>query len=345
MSVDMEKIGRWRILEGNAVGVLAGIPDGSVGCCVTSPPYYMLRDYGVDGQIGREETPEEYIDRLVEVFRGVKRVMRDDGTLWVNIGDTYNSASGTPGGASQRRNKGTFGEVHSRVVRTGGLKPKDLIGIPWMLAFALRADGWYLRSDIIWEATNKMPESCTDRCSKCHEYLFMLTKSAKYRFDYEAIMERAETYKGGAHTECELFPVEQKVGDSRGVVAEGAAEHFKNMREDKGQMAHSMHKRRAMGLKDEQYEFRRKRDVWHVPTQAFAGAHFATFPEKLVEPCILAGSAKGDIVLDPFCGSGTTGVVALRHGRRFLGVEINPAYVEIAAKRIGESDAQMEFDF
>lgn len=309
---------RYLLNEGDAEASLREMADASVDCCVTSPPYYMLRDYGVEGQIGREGSPDMYIDRLVSAFRQVRRVLKEDGTLWVNIGDTYYSCAEDA---------------------SSGLKHKDLIGIPWMLAFALRRDGWHLRSDIIWDAPNKMPESCVDRCSKCHEYIFMLAKSEKYYFDYASIMERTLEKRESGHDESHLFELHEDT-DIHQVSACG----HKNMLEGKGQSVHSMHKRRAMGLKDLTYEFRRKRSVWHVPIRGFKGAHFATFPEELVEPCVLAGCRKGGVVLDPFAGSGTAGVVALRLGRRFVGVELNHQYAEMAKNRLRDADMQLQFD-
>jgi len=264
-----------KILCGNAREVLQTLEPESVHTCVTSPPYYNLRDYGVSGQIGMEQTPEEYISRLVEAFREVRRVLRRDGTLWVNIGDSY--------------------------------QDKNLIGIPWMLAFALRTDGWYLRQDIIWHKTRCIPESVRDRCTRSHEYIFLLSKSRRYYFDGAAIRE----------------PV------AKSTVA--------RMKQD---IEHQMGSFRQPGktngpLKPEgDGKARNKRSVWSLCTAYFQGAHFAVFPEKLVEPCILAGCPVDRVVLDPFAGSGTTGVVAKRLHRNFIGVEINPNYCKLAAERI-----------
>lgn len=335
------------IICGDALSVLENLPDGIVDCCVTSPPYYGLRDYGVDGQIGLEEIPEQYIQRLVEVFREVRRVLKDDGTLWVNIGDsyaaqrggTYQPAETLSGGA---HGKTSNGENVNRGRRDGynptrnaaaiGLKHKDLIGIPWMLAFALRADGWYLRQDIIWHKPNPMPESVKDRCTKSHEYIFLLSKSERYHYDSDAISEPAKQTDQG-------HPIggtrRNKIGDTHFRTASGNeyTPRYKNLA-DKGLAPHSMHKRRAEGEKDIVYPYRNKRDVWSVNTKPNKAAHFATFPEELIEPCILAGSRVGGIVLDPFFGSGTTGAVALKHGREYLGIELNPEYIKIAENRL-----------
>ena len=282
--------------------MLQTLPDESVNMCVTSPPYYALRDYGVEGQIGLEDAPEAYIDRLVAVFHEVKRVLRNDGTLWVNIGDSY-WGSGSRGydftgkftevSAVQAGSKGTINlsNVPSLTGKVGGYKNKDLIGIPWMLAFALRADGWYLRQDIIWEKPNPMPESVTDRCTKSHEYIFLLSKSPKYYFDHEAIQEpaKAETVERYKY-EFMSGPKEQA-----GAGRPNAAHNTKGMKnlQYKGQTNHTMHERRALGLPDKVYPVRNKRDVWSVTVKSFSGAHFATFPEKLIEPCILSGAKVG----------------------------------------------------
>jgi DNA modification methylase len=275
--------------------------------CVTSPPYYGLRDYGHDGQIGLEETPEEYIKAMVEVFRCVWDVLEDDGTLWLNIGDSY---AGNNSRASNNGRAG-FGNAREKVVnRTGeGLKTKDLIGIPWMLAFALRADGWFLRQDIIWHKPNPMPESVQDRCTKAHEYIFLLTKSQKYYYDHEAIKE---PLKGEPET--------------RDKNAEGyQADYSKGDRFSKGERVFG-----ADGMAN-------KRSVWSVPVKPYTGAHFAVFPSELIEPCILAGAPVGGIVLDPFMGSGTTAQVAQDLGRQYIGCELNPAYEKLQNKRTAQT--------
>jgi DNA modification methylase len=288
--------------------------------CVTSPPYYGLRDYGHDGQIGLEETPEAYITAMVDVFRCVRDVLADDGTLWLNIGDSYYNYRP---GVGQRQSKQSiasqkFSEVdvcHKRGMKFDGIKEKDLIGIPWMLAFALRADGWYLRQDIIWHKPNPMPESVQDRCTKAHEYIFLLSKSQKYYYDNAAIAEKAkpesaERYKYTFANATEKF-------------AERVAGGMQNIAWNDGI-------RESDGT-------RNKRSVWTVTTKPYSGAHFATFPSDLIEPCILAGAPAGGVVLDPFMGSGTTAAVAIKHGRGYLGCELNPAYEELQQERIRDA--------
>jgi DNA modification methylase len=295
------------IIIGDVRTALSSIPDGTVQTCITSPPYWGLRDYGNDGQLGLESTPDEYVENMVAVFREVRRVLADDGTLWLNLGDSYasNPASGgkqsakLTGGEHKRTPVGTY-------TRPDGLKQKDLVGIPWRVAFALQSDGWYLRQDIIWHKSNPMPESVTDRCTKAHEYLFLLTKSARYYFDNDAIKEPSANL--GA---TNIRFGGNKYGDSDDPKH---ATKSGNTYVDSGK--------------------RNKRSVWTVNTKPFKGAHFAVMPEALVEPCVLAGSKTGDTVLDPFAGSGTVGVVALRHGRKFLGVELNPEYADLANDRI-----------
>jgi len=392
----------WQVLEGDCRDMLATLPEGSVHTCVTSPPYFGLRDYGHDGQIGLEPTPDEFVAALVAVFREVRRVLRDDGTAWLNLGDSYNSAP--PGNKNPMRKSSLNGAQTSAKYRerledtqqrqqegrslVAGCKPKDLLGIPWMVAFALRADGWYLRSDIIWAKPNPMPESVTDRPTKAHEYLFLLSRAPRYYYDADAIREDAQDrpYSGDlidefANGTCRR--TDGSIGDNR--YARGASGYGHN----------------PAG--------RNKRTVWTVTTQPYAGAHFATFPPKLIEPCILAGAPEracsvcgapwvrivertptkdgesyesrmerwGEsftpahqggrsfqvpgrynlsqsesrtlgfepscthnaepvpgVVLDPFAGAGTTGIVALRHSRSFVGVELNPEYAELARWRI-----------
>ena len=281
-----------------------------VQTCVTSPPYFGLRDYGHDGQIGLEETPEQYIEAMVEVFSCVKNILADDGTLWLNIGDSY------AGNNSQASNNGRagFGNARERVVnRTGeGLKTKDLIGIPWMLAFALRADGWYLRQDIIWHKPNPMPESVTDRCTKAHEYIFLMSKSPKYYYDFESIKEEGVIAAGT-------------------LAAKGSAER----QNQKGVNARPPEYKEYDGQ-------RNKRSVWTVTTKPYEGAHFAVFPTDLIEPCILAGAPVGDVVLDPFMGSGTTAQVAQSLGRQYLGCELNPEYAPLQKRRLAQQSLILE---
>lgn len=345
------------ILQGNCMTVLKTLPDESVDCCVTSPPYYGLRDYGtghwvggdpncphrrlskqsdktitghaqeelkgnvgdaiyktvcplcgavrVDEQLGLEETPEEYIDKMTEVFREVKRILKPDGTLWLNIGDSY-WGSGSRGydftgklseaSKVQEGSKGTIdlSNIPKLVGTKEGIKNKDLIGIPWMLAFSLRNDGWYLRQDIIWHKPNPMPESVKDRCTKSHEYIFLLSKSPRYHFDAEAIQEQCKT----------------EIGD--GEISGGA-----------------------------EYTLRNKRDVWTVTPSSYKEAHFATFPEELIRPMIRAGCPRGGTVLDPFFGSGTTGAVSVQEGREYIGIELNPSYIHLAEQRLEEQQIRL----
>jgi site-specific DNA-methyltransferase (adenine-specific) len=271
-------------LTGDTREQMRRLPDGVVQTCVTSPPYFGLRDYGMSGQIGLEATPAAYVATMVEVFREVRRVLRDDGTLWLNLGDSYG-------------------------------KGKSLLGVPWRVAFALQADGWYLRQDIIWHKPNPMPESVRDRCTRAHEYLFLLAKSERYYFDADAVKEPAvNTRKPG-----------RKITDTRETYGVGGGNAGLN-----GLMA-----RYHDG---EMPTHRNRRSVWTVTTKSFQGAHFATFPPDLIEPCILAGSKPGGVVLDPFGGAGTTALVARRHKRVSVYIELNPAYADLARRRVGVDD-------
>lgn len=361
-----------KILHGDCFEILKTLPDESVDCCITSPPYYGLRDYGtgtwvggdpncphrrvskyspntitghgqeelagnvgdaiyktvcplcgavrIDKQIGLEETPEDYIKRLTDVFHEVKRVLKKDGTLWVNIGDTYNNSSyhkdeKSNGYGKQGTNKGTYESVVERP-KVKNCKPKDLIGIPWMLAFSLRADGWYLRQDIIWNKPNPMPEPVKDRCTKSHEYVFLFSKSPTYYFDYEAIQEDSICKDGRRNGQGRIaYDGKRADGD-----------------DEKAQ--------RSFVVVNEK---RNKRDVWTVIPSHVKEAHFATYPEELVEPCILAGTKVGGVVLDCFFGSGTTGRVAERLGRKWIGIELNKEYIEIAKKRTNDVQTQLLF--
>lgn len=358
----------WSVEQSDAAAWLRTLPDGVVQTCVTSPPYFGLRDYGtgewtggdagcdhqkmmggtgsqglgksdaamtanverssvayreecgkcgarrVDSQIGLEPTPVEFVAKLVEVFREVRRVLADDGTCWVNMGDSY-AGSGKGGNPEdsphqkQRTNAGSYsvvGQTAREAAKTKsvgddrnyGHKQKDLLGIPWRLAFALQADGWYLRQDIIWSKPNPMPESVTDRCTKAHEYVFLLAKSQRYYFDAEAIAEPAAY-----------------AGEGRG----GSTNRYEQ---------------NTAGMDNKQYDTRNKRSVWTVCPASYKGAHFATFPPSLIEPCILAGSRPGDIVIEPFTGSGTTLAVAVGHGRRAIGSELNPEYIRLIKRRM-----------
>lgn len=285
------------IMCGDVMDCLPMLDTNSVQCCVTSPPYFNLRDYGTPGQIGREARLEDYVEKLVEVFREVRRILRPDGTLWLNIGDSYTSGNR---------------KTRDHDWKLPGIKPKDLIGLPWMLAFALRADGWYLRQDIIWHKPNAMPESVRDRCTKSHEYIFLLSKSARYYFDVDAVREP--------------FVTSPRTGERRSY-RPGCVSSFDM------EQGHIEQRGNFAGLPLNP-KGRHKRDVWTVSTSSFKGAHFAVFPEKLVEPCILAGCPKGGLVLDPFMGSGTTCIAAERLGREFIGIDINPDYCCMAMKRI-----------
>lgn len=364
------------VIQGDCIEVLKTIPDETIDCCVTSPPYYGLRDYGTgkwiggnpdcphrrlskqsdktitghaqkelagnvgdaiyktvcplcgavreDKQIGLEETPEEYINKLVDVFHEVKRVLKDDGTLWVNIGDSYWGSGSrgwdftgkfTQASELQANSKGTINlsNIPKLVGDYNGIKNKDLIGIPWMLAFALRNDGWYLRQDIIWHKPNPMPESVTDRCTKSHEYIFLLSKRSHYYFDHEAIQEKAISQDVDVLSQIKFGG--KKYGENKD----------KKYAIYSGQTYNPNVKNR--------YVMRNKRDVWDVSVKPIKKAHFATFPEKLIEPCILAGSRVGGVVLDPFFGSGTTGRVSVSLNRNYVGIELNPEYIEIANER------------
>lgn len=296
----------YQIILGDCLQSMQSLKEKSINCCVTSPPYFGLRDYGVDGQIGLEQTPEEYVAKMVEVFREVRRVLRDDGTLWLNIGDSYAN-----GGRKTRDHDSKLPARHlsTRPDDGDGVKPKDLIGIPWMLAFALRADGWYLRQEIIWHKPNPMPESVKDRCTKAHEQIFLLTKSPRYYFDSEAMKEDA--VKGAAGSTF-----------NKGKTADH-------------QLGRSSDKERVDDGK------RNRRSVWSVATRPYKGAHFATFPPALIEPCILAGCPVDGVVLDPFGGSGTTAGVAIKNGRSAILCELNPDYAEMVAERVRSISSQI----
>jgi DNA modification methylase len=340
----------WQLYQGDALETLKQMEDESINCCVTSPPYWGLRDYGCDGQMGLEYSPDEYVSKMVEVFREVKRVLRKDGTLWLNMGDCYASkppgcdgvsySSGLHGAQGDTKYRETLaksvGTKRNTVV--GNLKPKDLVGIPWRLAFALQADVWWLRSDIIWSKPNPMPESVTDRPTRAHEYIFLLSKSPKYYYDYEAIKEPA------AHSSIKRWAqdIENQRGSERangGTKTNGPMKAVGGPKKDK-QRGHS---RRHAGFnerwdhmtKAEQAAMgRNKRSVWEVATQPFSEDHFATFPPKLIVPCLLAGCPEGGTVLDPFSGAGTTLFVAEQLGRNSIGIELNQEYCEIIRRRM-----------
>lgn len=385
----------YTLYTGSCLDILPVLPAKSVHTCVTSPPYFGLRDYGVDGQIGLEDTPEQYVTRMVEVFRQVHRVLRDDGTLWLNLGDSWAGSNrgvmsdgSVVGGKKQRTNQGAMNGAIRKSGTFDGIKAKDLIGIPWMVAFALRADGWYLRSDCIWSKPNPMPESVRDRPTKAHEYIFLLSKSARYYYDAEAIKEPAKEHTGRAAMFARSGAVSEHV-----LPGQSAAVH-RTGRTDKVDAING----------------RNKRSVWTVTPKPYKGAHFATFPPDLIEPCILAGTsaegvcgacgaqwvrvvevigrerqrwAKGAAViesqygavgktsvlataeiavkqtvgwrpacncnaervpatvLDPFSGSGTTGMVAVRNGRSYIGIDLNSEYNAMARERIGKAERQL----
>ena len=312
---------------GDCIESMRELPDQCVNTCVTSPPYFGLRDYGMDGQIGLEETPDAFVAKMVEVFREVKRVLRDDGTLWLNLGDSYAanrtyqvpSTKGGPkiGPAQSSGGKGS--------VVPDGLKPKDLIGIPWRVAFALQADGWYLRQDIIWHKPNPMPESVRDRCTKAHEYIFLLSKSARYYYDAEAVKEpnSEKSGKWGKMVPTKTAKAQGKHGSTSALTGnltreECVAKYYTNGRN--------------------------RRSVWTVTTKPYKGAHFATFPPDLIEPCILAGAPEGGTVLDPFGGSGTTAGVAIAHGRKAIICELNPEYAGLMDERVSSIVDKMKPD-
>lgn len=309
-----------QIINGNVFDVLPTLPEKSFHTCITSPPYFGLRDYGMADQLGLEETPEEYVANMVKVFREVKRVLRDDGTLWLNIGDSYCNSNGFARASveyqREGRNNMPANDRKLDKLHATGLKTKDLIGIPWMLAFALRADGWYLRQDIIWHKPNPMPESVEDRCTKAHEYIFLFSKSSKYYFDHEAIKEKSTGETKGAAASF------KRKNSKRGIADVCPASPMPTHREDRPDVSYDG-------------ELRNKRSVWSVATKPYKEAHFATFPEDLIIPCILAGSPERGHVLDPFGGSGTTGVVANGFGRDATLIELNPEYAAIAKDRIG----------
>jgi len=294
-----------RIIKGDCIKSLKKLDDKSVNTCITSPPYWGLRNYQEYKQLGMEDTPEEFISNLVDVFREVKRVLRDDGTVWLNLGDTY-CGTGHKGNYTDPKHKeGRNGQKIALNNKIDGLKSKDLVGIPWRVALALQQDGWYLRQDIIWHKPNPMPESVKDRCTKAHEYIFLLSKNVKYYFDNEAIKEDSKS----AGKKSDGFKGRQ-----------GGAEYHATGG--------------GIGSDEKIYDKRNKRSVWTVTTKPFKGAHFATFPMDLIKPCVLAGCSEGGTVLDPFAGSGTTGIVAANNDRNAVMCELNEEYINLAKERI-----------
>jgi DNA modification methylase len=311
-----------QIIQGDCLEKLKELPAESIDCCITSPPYWGLRDYGCNDQLGLEKTPEEYVANMVEVFSEVRRVLNNSGTLWLNLGDSYaNARPGSGGkcvlkGCGENMTKARYTDINRDV---SGFKPKDLVGIPWMVAFALRSDGWWLRQDIIWHKPNPMPESVRDRCTKAHEYIFLLSKSQKYYCDMEAIKENStdpESYTG------------RDFRGAKSIIEHGARPNSNpNSLEREGQT--------------KIYEKRNKRSVWTVTTKPYSEAHFATYPEELITPCVKAGCPEGGTILDPFFGAGTTGVVAEKWGRNCIGIELNPDYIDIIKPRIQKEKDKM----
>ena len=310
-----------QILVGDVRQTLSTLPEKSVQCCVTSPPYFGLRDYGVDGQIGLEQTPDEFVAELVSVFREVRRVLRDDGTLWLNLGDSYANDTKWGGSTSGKHVQAQHGNSGiGRRRQNTGLKSKDLIGIPWRVAFALQADGWYLRQDIIWHKPNPMPESVRDRCTKAHEYVFLLSKAERYFYDAEAAREQCSEDMQRRAAKGHTRGAGGKIDASRQDADTLRGEHAKVIDVSNG---------------------RNRRSVWTVATRPYKGAHFATFPPNLIRPCVLAGAPFGGVVLDPFLGSGTTAAVAVSEGRHAIGCELNPEYVTLAQQRIAAAEAEV----
>ena len=306
-----------KIICGDALETLKNFPNESINCCITSPPYYGLRDYHKKEQIGREKTVEEYLERLVAVFREVRRILKKDGTCFVVIGDSYAGTSSKKEQRDPKYPKGRNGQNSSITQKMLGYKSKDLMGIPWRLALALREDGWYLRSDIIWHKENAMPEACRDRPTRSYEHVFLLSKSPKYYYDYEQMSE----------------PMKE-VSKKRYV--RGRKPDNKYLKENSGAKLQKINEARKYGeyKGDNIPQFRNKRDIWTINTTSFRGNHYAAFPPKLVEICMLAGCSKGGVILDPFIGSGTVGFVALMQDRNYIGIELNEEYVNLARKRI-----------
>jgi DNA modification methylase len=342
----------YHVLLGDCLGSLRAMPDCSVHTCITSPPYFGLRDYGHAGQIGLEATPEAYVARLVDVFREVRRVLRDDGTLWLNLGDSYSFSGkgGKPEESPHRKQATNAGSLIKGGDMGSGLPPKNLLGIPWRVAFALQADGWYLRQDIIWHKPNPMPESVTDRCTKAHEYLFLLSKSERYYFDQEAVKEPAVDATGGVRKQqarARAIAMEKGLTDAHidairaaGITDTGKARETQSGTGKNTPEVQRLAEEAKQALGGYYREFltddgtRNRRSVWTVSTKPYAGAHFATFPPDLIEPCVLAGAPIGGTVLDPFGGSGTTAGVAVKHGRSAILCELNPAYVSLIHDRV-----------
>ena len=330
-----------KLFIGDCRNILPTLKSDSVQCVVTSPPYYNLRDYGIAEQIGKEEFVEDYIDNLVFVFREVKRILKNNGTLWLNIGDCY------AGSGKSRNADGRMGKINTDCIDakhtgrhlgylqktplSGSLKPKDLIGVPWRVALALQHDGWYLRQDIIWNKPNVMPEAVKDRCVKSHEYIFLLSKNKNYYFDYKAIKEKSVIFENRppAIIRNREYKYNSKLN------AMNPTYNFR--RNDKRDPLKQTYPQKRLNRKDSNYDItrRNKRDVWTVNTRPYTGAHFAAFPIELISPCILAGSKEGDVVLDPFFGSGTVAEASTFLNRNWIGIEINPEYKNLYKDRLG----------
>ena len=339
------------IIHGDALEVLRGMPDESVNCCVTSPPYWGLRDYGVPGQLGLERTPEEYTAKMVEIFREVRRVLRNDGTLWLNLGDCYATGGGAvgrcPGGGDQGDRFLRMGHINTQPNRMPlpGLKHKDLVGIPWRIAFSLQADGWWLRQDIVWSKDNPMPESVRDRFCKSHEYIFLLSKSDRYYFDLESILEPCES---GPSDLRKMVESQERIGGKHKILDDpllkaSAATNIGRKRSVGGRSGNIERKYGEAVNRDGSHLgrsvpweglVRTPRSVWKINTEPCREAHFAVMPKRLVERCILAACPPVGTVLDPFMGSGTTAVVARKLNRNYIGIELNPKYIDIANRRI-----------
>ncbi len=327
----------YTVLHGDALSALRTLPAESVHCCVTSPPYWGLRDYGVEGQLGLERTPEEFVARLVSILGEVRRVLRDDGTLWLNLGDSYARTGGMQGGGNRELLHMEGKQRRMTALPEGSnLKSKDLVGIPWRCAFALQADGWYLRSDIIWAKPAPMPESVTDRPTRSHEYIFLLAKSERYYCDMEAIQEPAVGWNGSSFDDPRDLLLYPNIGKKPRIKAYNGKNAQTDEQASGQRMINGTASARAQGMPHDAPfgEMRNKRDVWTVNTKPFLEAHFATFPEDLIRPCILAGCPEGGTVLDPFAGACTTGLVAQKTGRDSVLIELNAEYVEMGRKRL-----------
>ena len=326
---------------GDAFNVLSSLPEKSVQSIITSPPYYQLRDYGIKGQIGQEDSIDEYVNKLVQVFKKAKHILKNNGTLWLNLGDCY------AGSGKSRNADGQMGKINAnckdakhtgrhlgilqKTPLSGNLKPKDLIGVPWRVAFALQDDGWYLRQDIIWNKPNVMPEAVKDRCVKSHEYIFLLSKNKNYYFDYKAIQEKSVTFENRPPAIIRNREYEYKSK------LNAMNSKYNLRRDDKRDLLKHKNPQKRLNRKDSSYDItkRNKRDVWTVNTRPYTGAHFAAFPIELIIPCILAGSKEGDTILDPFFGSGTTAEAATLLNRNWIGIEINPEYKNLYKERLG----------